>query len=215
MIYVYTIIFFLTAVGCTLKAVDSATPSVPTPTTVQERVEAKLDWDSKPGALAWSKELRKQIRFSLPDLMKAKDWKLYCPKFSSISDEQRIEAIATMAVGIAYRESGYKPGDAMKESDGAISEGLFQLTYGDRYCPKKKSEGSLIDPLVNIQCAVRLMAYYVSENGTVAEGGYTKYGAPAPKGVARYWSVMRVPDSKSKHYLAEIKGKTNALSFCK
>jgi hypothetical protein len=185
-------------------------PTVPTPTPTPKPV-TNLEWNNE----QWSYHLTNEINKSeLPNLAPT-DVKEYCPKYRELSRNQMRDFWAVLAVAIAKRESDYKPTTVYKESNGVDSIGLYQLSYGDRFCPKTKAAGDLQDPLVNISCAVKLMDHYVSMDNTVAAGGYVKYGAPSPKGLARYWSVIRVPDTKSKHFLAEIKAKTSAISFCK
>ena len=172
--------------------------------------QAVLDW----GHNDWSVELLKLTRGHLRQLDKATDISLYCPKYLSLNEEKRSLVWGRLAVAIAKFESNYNPKSQMTESNGSVSQGLFQLTYGDRFCPQTKAEGDLNDPFINMSCAVKLMADYVEKDGKVASGGYTKYGSPPSRGLARYWSVIRVPDRKSKHHLAEIKSITSKAPVC-
>lgn len=170
-----------------------------------------LDW----GNNTWSLFLTTAIKDQLPKLDKAKgDMKRFCPRYEALSPEGRVLAWAHLAVAIAKRESGYKPATVYMESNGVASIGLYQLSYGDRNCPKKQSDGDLKDPFVNIVCAVKLMGHFAELDGVVAAGGYVSYGAPPAKGLARYWSVIRVPDKKSKHHLDFIKAQTAKAPGC-
>jgi len=67
---------------------------------------------------------------------------------------------------------------------------------------------------VNIDCAVKLMGHFIAKDRVVASGGYVKAGAPDPKGLARYWAVIRVPDKKRKHKLSEIIAMTRQSPGC-
>lgn len=184
--------------------------ATPSPDAVEVDVES-LAWKQP----AWDKHLRNELNASsLPDIMPA-DIDAWCPKYTKISRPERRDFWAHLAVAIVKRESGYNSNSAMKESDGTMSEGLFQMTYGNSGCPSSKTKGDLRNPLVNITCGVNNMEKNVAMDKVVATGGYTKYGAPSPKGLARYWSVVRVPDTHSSHYKKEFQAITNALTFCK
>lgn len=169
-----------------------------------------LDW----GHPQWTRLAELQVKENLSKFEKAKDVSKYCSKYSKLSEKDRILVWLTLAVEVARYESDFEPTSKMQEADDSISQGLFQLTYGDRFCPKKKSDADLNDPGVNIACAIKLMSHLIEQDEVVASGGYVKYGAPAAKGAARYWAVLRCKDSKSKHHLDQIMAATNALSFC-
>jgi hypothetical protein len=172
-----------------------------------------LPWN-KP---TWSGELEKQIAARLADFDRASaDMESrFCPNYGKLSSRGRVTAWAHLAVAIARFESGFNPRTVYRESNGVDSIGLYQLSYGDRHCPRSRRIGDLKDPIVNIRCAVAIMADYVGADRAVAAGGYVRYGAPPPKGLARYWSVLRVPDSKSKHRLAEIIALAKKAPRCK
>ncbi len=165
-------------------------------------VKIELDWKND----EWTTVLVEGLKEQLPKLDKAAvDMRRFCPKYATLTPDQRVIAWAHLAVGIArYETTGYNPLSSMKESNGKYSTGLFQLTYGDSFCPKTKKDGLLTTPSVNIKCAVKLMGNLVEKDALVAAGGYVKYGAKSPKGLAKYWAVVRTPDSKRKHRLADI-----------
>jgi hypothetical protein len=206
LLFVLSVIYVAMMItGCTKPELKQNTQPSPV------RVNLQLPW----GHEDWSLALVKEIDSRWSDFEKAKDIELYCPKFKSLSKMDQQFAWATLFVAIVKRESGYNPKSKMTESNGDVSQGLFQLTYGNSHCPKSKSDGDLDDPFININCAVQIAADYAAKDGVVASGGYVQYGASPAKGLARYWSVLRVPDRKSKHHLAEIKSKVQALPFCK
>jgi hypothetical protein len=188
----------------------------PATTTTQTKVEPstkvqKLAWETGDASrVAWSAKVRECLLPHLSYFDAARDVEDYHPSYRALTKEQRLEVWAAMCVAISKFESAWRPADAMTESTGAISQGLFQLTYGDSYCPKSKSEGDLNDPITNIRCAIAIMGSLVKLDGVIASGGYTAYGAPAARGIARYWSVIRVPDTKSKHHKSEIQSSTRS-----
>jgi hypothetical protein len=202
-LFIFALLIFA---GCTNipKAPEPVEPVKPV-----EPVAVSLPWD-KP---EWSKFLVEQIGKRAVDFDKG-DMPKYCPKYKSLSAGDKANVWAVLFVAIAKRESSYNPKASMVESDGSVSQGLFQLTYGNRHCPKSRAQADLNDPKVNIACAINLAADFVARDGVVAAGGYMSQGAPAPKGLARYWSVVRVPDKRSKHHLVEIVGKVSALKIC-
>lgn len=139
----------------------------------------------------------------------------FFPGYNTLPAEGRKRVILTLFGAIASYESGmdsktgfFKTSVVYRESNGVDSEGLFQLSYGDSHAPKNKSEADLFDPITNLLVALKIGADHVVRDSVVCAGGYPSYGAPAPKGLARYWSVVRVPDSKSSHHLADIISKT-------
>lgn len=172
---------------------------------------APLPW----GNPSWDRALTDGLITQLPKLDKgSKDMERFCPRYNSLSDLGRVQAWAALAVAIAKKESDYDPSTAYKEKTGQWSLGLYQLSYGDRFCPSSRSEGDLKNPIVNIQCAVKIMGYWVEKDRVVAAGGYTQYGAPPDKGLAQYWAVIRVPDRKSRHHLQFIIDETKKSPGC-
>lgn len=141
----------------------------------------------------------------------------FFPGYKGLVPVAQAKVWLTLFGAIAARESGidkatgfFKTSVVYKESNGADSEGLYQLTYGDRHAPRSKAEGNLHDPITNLTVALKIGSDLVAADGLVAAGGYIKYGASPAKGLAKYWSVIRTPDSKSAHHLAEIIVKTKA-----
>ena len=205
----YAYLFFLWVIMMVLLGlIVSSCKSAPA--MVLEAPKPVLDW----GHPDWSERLVLNITKRLSDFDQAQDLAKYCPSYKSLSESDRAFVWATVFVAVAKRESGYDPKNGMTEKTGAYSQGLFQLTYGDNHCPKKKSDGDLNSPFVNIDCAVSIAADLVKRDQVMASGGYVQYGAPKAKGMAAYWSVLRVPDKKSKHHLAEIIAKISALKLC-
>lgn len=133
----------------------------------------------------------------------------YCPHYSSLSNEQRVEALANMAVGIARYESGYDPSQHFAEPGlGYDSIGLYQLSYEDAFpwCSMDQPSKSLEDPITNIRCAVPEMARLAAKDKIIS--GPT---AGDNRGLGRYWSVVR---AGSQHKRAQIIEATRAYAAC-
>lgn len=215
-----SLLLFLASCGTLQKPAQvagpaqSTAPALPAPEPTFDAPEASdlpLAWEKNhPERAAWSKVLRENIAQNLPTFLKASDWTLYCSKFNQLSAAEKIDAIATMSVAIALYESAYKPASVYHEPPllGVDSIGLFQLSYEDemQWCAMDRKKGNLVDPLVNIQCAIPEMAKLIDKDGVVAEGQIRG----TRKGLARYWSTMW-----PKGHLNDIRKAVQTLPFCK
>lgn len=173
---------------------------------------APLAWEANhPERQEWSQRLRAEFAQQLGDFGVPSDMASYCPGYAGLSDPQRVEVWATLAVAIARRESSYKATTVFMEPPplNVASVGLFQLSYEDGFgwCSLDLASESLKEPLNNIDCAVGAMARYVKRDGLVAAGSKSSDA----RGLARYWSVIR---DGSTHFKAEIMAATRALPFC-
>jgi hypothetical protein len=201
--------FFL---GCTsVPKTDVGPGPAPTATPASQATQ-KYAWNHPD----WDLALIKEISNRYEDFNKAQDMIEWCPQYPLLSKEQRVQVWGALFVALSKPESGWNPKSKYTESNGSVSQGLFQLTYGDNstYCPDSKTEADLDDPLVNIHCAINLAANYVAKDSVVASGGYVSLGTANPHGLARYWAVIRSPDSKSKHQKEEIRAKVKAFALC-
>jgi len=190
-----------TATAAPATARDKAShPSVP------------LAWEKQhPERKPWSIALRAEIGKKLDDFDRATDLDLYCPRYRKLSTDDRVSAIAAMAVAIAKFESGYNPKQHFGEPPplGYDSIGLFQLSYEDGFtwCELDRGKKSLEDPINNIRCAVPEMARLIAKDGVVAAGT----DKASAQGLARYWSVVR---EGAKHHLQAIRTITASTPFC-
>lgn len=202
--------------GCQTSAIGS--PSTTTTTQVAEELKVpitsevytpvKLEWEvNHPERIPWSVNLRSKIFLELTEFLQAKNWALYCTKFNFLSDNQKVDVIATVAVGMALYESSYNPKAVYHEPPplNIDSLGLFQLSYTDgfKWCSLDKSKNSLLDPINNINCTIPELAMLMQKDSVV-----TSRVKPW-KGGSRYWSTLRPPK------LDSIMGKVRALPFCK
>ncbi len=180
-----------------------------------------LAWEEDhPERKAWSGILRKEIESNLQVLEKS-DIKEWAPNYENLSESQKIDVWASLFVAIASFEdpqfktdTPYRETKILNKKTGKYytpfpSIGLFQLSYKEQTAygwehvdVKAKS---LEDPLVNIRCGVKVLTQLVKQDGVIAVGG-----DHAPRGGARYWSVLqeghninKIRDMVRKQALAE------------
>jgi len=162
----------------------------------------------------WSGELRNQISLKLDSFKAAVDWKDYCAGFYRLSDTDKIEVIYALAIQICKYESNcYDAAYSPDDYNGTDSIGLYQLSYEDdmKWCAMDYKKKNLIDPYVNIKCAIPEMARLIKQDEQIA-GGYEK---GTRKGLSRYWAVMwNTVDSKQGH-LEQIKEAVNLSKQCR
>lgn len=213
--------FFLFALGGCVTPPQVPSAGSPTPAPSASPAPSSSPVQAPVGAIPnfapeWSKFTLSFVKSHLAQFDKAeKDMQRFCPNYLQFNQDQRSVAWGYLIGAIVQYESGYDPTDGMTETNGDVSQGLLQLTYGNAHCPKSKAQGDLNDPIVNLNCGLQIMADYVSEDAVVAGGGYVQYGAPPAKGAARYWSVIRIRDSKRTHHLPDIMALTAKAPGCK
>lgn len=117
----------------------------------------------------------------------------YCPNYSQLNRNQKINMWATLMTEMVRFESNYNPTTTYREpfndSRGrpVISSGLFQISlessqgYG---CPMR-TQNDLFNPDRNIMCSVQIMSRLVQRDNRI--GG----GSSGNRGGARYWAVLR------------------------
>jgi hypothetical protein len=151
-----------------------------------------LRWESgHPERKAWSDELRQAVDNELSTLEKARDIQSFAPNYLSLSRAQRIEVWASIFVGMARFETvpPYDPTCHYREADGYDSIGLLQLSFRNQWfygCESMSSATELEDPLTNIRCGVRVMAFLTDRDKVIASGS-----GKTSKGGASYWSTLR------------------------
>ena len=187
-------------------------PPPPPPPPPPELLMPGLSWEyDHSERLPWSAELRKQVRANLTGFEKATDLADFCPTWSGLSEDDKVEVLSSLAVGIALYESDFDPHKIYHEPDplNLDSVGLFQLSYEDGFtwCVLDRANRSLEDPINNIDCAVPKMAKLIAKDKIVTAGSTTANAM----GLARYWSVMRLGNG---HHLGDIRAQTRALPVC-
>lgn len=186
-----------------------------------------LAWESKtkPERKAWSDFAFQVISEEYQRLNRAADIEYFCPRYSSLSKEQRINVWGQFFAGVSYFESGWSPTSRMQETtqgtdkitgQPVYSEGLLQLSYQDvqwaSYCefewPKDKNLASsspqktILDPFKNLSCGIKILARQIDKY---------KYIVMA-KNV--YWAVLRDPAVGKYSKVSQIATYTKKLSFC-
>lgn len=117
-----------------------------------------------------------------PKLDKANDLARFCQN----ADTRRLWAEIIDA--LTYYESGYDPTQIYHEPPplGIDSVGLLQLSYEDKqygFCNLNKATKSLQDPINNLDCGIKIFAYWIGHDGYIS--------TPQNHGAARYWSTLR------------------------
>jgi hypothetical protein len=200
----YFLLLFLSA------CVPVTAPVVP----VEQEVIAPLSWEkNRPERAAWSKHLTSKIKSELALFGSAKDLKTICPKSESLSDSQKLQAIAEFFVALAYYESSWNPKSSgvdvgSKDDKGSWSIGLYQISVNDQ----KWSGGGLkytYDELTtaepNIDLAMVLMKRQLERNKLYILPNSAK---------DRYWAVILDGNRFSK--IPQIKQRViDAAPFCK
>lgn len=150
-----------------------------------------LSWNhpEHPERDGWTVQLLTSIAPRMTDLEKG-DPTEFSAGYNTLAPELRERFWAELLVAMAKFESAWNPRDRYQESDGQWSVGLLQLSIGDQknysLAPAVNAESGLEDPLINLEWAVEIFAYWLVKDGVVATGASTR-----SRGAARYWSVMR------------------------
>ncbi len=208
--------------------VTPAPESAPTPAREEKVIGpvTALSWETKGHEYrkAWSEAVFGLINGELfATFDKAADAKRFCPKYESLTQEQKATMWSEMVSAVAFYESGWSPVSRMKEALGTDpitkkqvqSEGLLQLSYQDTqiypFCkfdwsidkkldpadPKK----TILKPLTNLDCGIRIMAKQIKNRGKMILTSNV------------YWSTLKEGGKYSK--VDQIIGMTKKLQFCK
>jgi hypothetical protein len=202
----------------------SPTPSPPPTPTPSTKMEA-LAWESstKPERKQWSAYTMQVIDQEFERFSQAGDATIFCPKYNSLTRDQKINFFGQLIAGISYYESGWSPVSRMQETTmgtdpvtglPVYSEGLLQLSYQDiqwaTYCefdwsvdkflsptdPKK----TILDPYKNLRCGIKILADQIARKKAIV----------LSSGV--YWAVIK--DGGRYEKIDEIAAITKRLSFC-
>jgi hypothetical protein len=176
--------FFVNA--CTSQGIRYRNP--------EEEIELDEEYIADWPKAEWSKIAYKAIDELGLDLMSItpRDVDYFCPTFHRI-DRKRF--YANLLSNLAYFESQFDPNETVQENYLGVgpdpySRGLLQLSVesanSSKYdCGIRKPE-ELYDPEVNIRCAVKIMNFWIKNDGVIF-GGYRGNW----KGMARFWSPFR------------------------
>jgi hypothetical protein len=120
----------------------------------------------------------------------------YCPRYPELSRSQRGDFWVHFIAKLAYFESSYNPQTSYVElfydnnGNPVVSRGLLQISKesanGANYRCGIKDEKELHDPKTNLECGVRILNKWVTNDGVIVAKEGDKW-----RGVARYWGVLR------------------------
>ena len=232
------IVYFLISifVGCT-SVQKTETPQVLVPTIVSSPVPSPqasylpiptkipipsfvlpaLSWENTsaphPERKAWSLALFKYFDEKFEHISKAKDIKLFCPKYELLPKMQQLNVWAELFVALSYAESSWHPSDSSVDvgdegDQDTYSVGLFSMSVIDQQSynlPLGYHYNDLITPEPNIRLAVYIMSQQIDKIGVIIP--------PSRKNlywVTLYKSVLNRYDQSD-----DIINKVKKLSFCK
>lgn len=196
----------------------SPTPSEPIEVPVGGDVPGQT-WTTTAQRKEWAKYIYAEITGPLwGQYSKVSDGASLCPKYNSLSKEQKGQVLTQMWGYVMQHESAWSPTSRMFEKTmGYYSEGLLQLSYVDKqwakYCKFDKAgddakgyaaddpRRTILDPYINLHCGLRIMGDQLDDHGgklMISSGVY--------------WAVLRVGGKYTK--IPQITAKTKAMEIC-
>ncbi len=155
----------------------------------------------------------------------ADDVEIFCPKYRSLNDKQRLNFWGQFFAAVSYFESSWDPTVQFVEKTQPLdpvtgkptkSEGLLQLSYKDqknyrmscgfsytydKLLTEKDRRRSILDPYKNLRCGIKIMATQLKK--------YRKIGMS----LNVYWAVLKTNGAYTK--VPQISKMTQQLGFCK
>ncbi len=193
-------------------------------TALNMKVWTPLSWEAaRPEGINWSLFSFEVLEQKAPALLnEARDIENFCPKYSQLTAEQRLNTMGQLISAMTKFESGYNPLSRMKEDLGTDpitrqqvrSEGLLQLSYQDtlqyKFCEfdwtrdknlrEDDPQKTILDPFRNLSCGIQILNAQVQ-----------KYHALViSKGA--YWSVLKSNSKYNK--IKQIQKMVRSLPFC-
>lgn len=188
-----------------------------------------LAWESKvKGASTWSKTVYDVILNEEPQMLGqsvADDVELFCPKYRTLADHQRLNFWGQLFAAISKFESSWNPASYFVETTMGLdpitgrqvaSEGLLQLSYQDEKSYRLEcgfdwatdmnlkntdARKTIFNPSNNLRCGVKILAKQLSLKRAISTSSNV------------YWAVLKKNGAYTKvPQIAEI---TQQLSFCK
>ena len=202
------------APSATPKPTATPVPTpVPTPKPTPATMLATPLWEAKAtdGKL-WTAHVMKRLDTLGSALLKAQpsDAATFCPKFKSLTQEQRKQFYTYLISAMTRYESNFTPSMSFKEgfddSDGnpVISRGLLQISIesGNAYGCGFRNTNDLHNPYLNLDCGIRILNRWIGERDLRIAG---KVGSKW-RGGARYWSVLRTTSGSYNSIVSLAKG---------
>lgn len=207
---------------------NSVPPEAHPPTDPAAYKPFPLEWEaSVSGSSLWSNYVYAYIKSDQPQMLGpnvADDVETFCPKYRTISDDQRANFWGQLIAGMAKYESAWKPTSRMVETTmgtdpitgrQVASEGLLQLSYQDEAnyrtdcgfdwsIDKNYSDSdarkTIFNPYKNLKCGLFILARQLQNKRAIA----------LTTGV--YWAVLRKGGTHTK--VPQIAVITKKLPFC-
>jgi hypothetical protein len=187
-----------------------------------------LAWESKnKDAKDWSKMVYSVIENEEPAMMGqnvADDTEVFCPKYKSLTDAERLNFWGQFFAALAKPESDWNPLSQYVESTQGIdpvtqqrvmSEGLLQLSYQDeksyhldcgfdwnrdKNLDLKDPRKTILNPYLNLRCGIKIMALQLKNRRSIR----------LDKNV--YWAVLKIGGRNNN--IAKISAMTKSLKIC-
>ncbi len=190
-----------------------------------------LAWETKKvEARDWSMMVYSVVENEEPQMLNddaAEDIKLFCPRYKSLSNAERLNFWGQFFSALAEPESGWDPNNTTVETDKNFkkmdavtnqrvrSEGLLQLSYQDekshhlncgfnwkrdQNLAAEDSRKSIFHPYLNLRCGIKIMANQLKKRKSITLKNDV------------YWSVLRTTDHEDT--IKAIAGRTKSLRIC-
>jgi hypothetical protein len=207
--------FMILTVGCKTVSLTSGADQLYKTLPAVEVEVPKLSWEIKEGRETWTQKVKQEINANYEAFDLSKDQLEFCPNYNSLLRPQRVYVWAEMVSLMAKYESSWNPATVFAEPPplNVDSIGLLQLSYEDKgyakFCDLSRKTNSLKNPIKNLECGVRIMAYWLKKDGQITSKAKNI-------GLARYWAVMRpLKKGAPRESFTKIKSAMNNLPMCK
>ncbi len=172
-------------------------------------ITAALSWEvNHAERKPWSNKVVNMVLEHRGSLFAAQDMTTFCPKFNSLSMEEKSWVWAELIVGIVKYESDFDPNNIYHEPPplSIDSIGLLQLSYEDKaqypFCNLNRKTKNLQDPINNLDCGIKIMAKLIDKWGVITNS--------KNRGLAAYWSVVRKSRPSYSGIIKHVKTKVKA-----
>jgi hypothetical protein len=195
----------LTAVGCGKNSDGELTNSVINASAAATEDATSMEalsilssgpaaWSGLPSGKTWTAVTMREVAANLSSFERAADKEAYCPGYSHASLMQRETCWVRLVSAVAQYESSFNPRNKFRETSGAYSVGLLQLSTGE--CAGAESIAALQDPIRNLECGTRKLANLIARDGFVTSPDNAHGGAA-------YWSTLRRPYTSGHHHVGK------------
>ncbi|MDX2235699.1 MAG: transglycosylase SLT domain-containing protein [Hyphomonadaceae bacterium] len=171
-------------------------------------------WDVRLEGETWTATTHAAIDVLAPQLLTTlpADIDAFCPGYRTAAPANRRAFYVALLSELARYESNFDPAARVQETftdasgQRVVSRGLLRLSpdaANGAGCAITNPQ-QLHDPTANIQCAVRILNRWVTQDQLIAG-----YSAGAWRGASRTWTSLRAREK-----LADLQAATNAKPYC-